>query len=51
MKQSLFQITENVNLTENVMRMRLKGDTSAITASGQFINIKLDNLFLRLAFG
>ncbi|MBO5870379.1 MAG: dihydroorotate dehydrogenase electron transfer subunit, partial [Clostridia bacterium] len=47
MKQSMFQITENVKLTENVMRMRLKGDTSAITSSGQFINIKLDNLFLR----
>ena len=47
MKQSLFQITENTHLTENVMRMRLKGDTSAITASGQFINIKLDGLFLR----
>ncbi len=47
MKQSLFQITENVNLTENVMRMRLKGDTSAITSPGQFINIKLDGLFLR----
>ncbi len=47
MKQSLFQITENTHLTDNVMRMRLQGDTSAITASGQFINIKLDGLFLR----
>ena len=47
MKQSLFQIIENVHLTDNVMRMRLQGDTSAITASGQFINIKLDGLFLR----
>ncbi len=47
MKQSLFQITENVKLTDSVMRMRLKGDTSAITAPGQFINIKLDGLFLR----
>lgn len=47
MKQSLFQITENVKLTENVMRMRLHGDTSEITAAGQFINIKLDGLFLR----
>ena len=47
MKQSLFQITENIHLTEKVMRMRLKGDTSAITASGQFINIKLEGLFLR----
>lgn len=47
MKQSVFQITENVKLTDNVFRMRLKGDTSAITSSGQFINIQLDGLFLR----
>lgn len=47
MKQSLFQITENVPLTENVFRMRLSGDTGAITAAGQFVNIKLDGLFLR----
>ena len=47
MKQSLFQITENVKLTDNVMKMTLCGDTSAITASGTFVNIKLDGLFLR----
>ncbi len=47
MKQSMFQITENVKLTDNVMRMRLKGDTSEIARSGQFVNIKLDGLFLR----
>ena len=47
MKQGIFKITENVALTENVMRMRLEGDTSAITSSGQFINIKLDGLYLR----
>ncbi len=47
MKQSLFQITENKQLTSNVYRMRLEGDTSGITASGQFINIQLDGLFLR----
>ena len=46
MKQSLFQITENVKLTENVYRMRLKGDTEGIKA-GQFVNIKLEGLFLR----
>lgn len=27
--------------------MRLQGDTSAITASGQFVNIKLEGLYLR----
>lgn len=47
MKQSLFQITENVKLNDNVMKMRLSGDTSEITAPGQFVNIKLDGLFLR----
>ncbi len=47
MKQAMFKIKENVQIAPNVMRMRLEGDTSAITASGQFINIKLDGLFLR----
>ena len=47
MKQGLFTVTENTALTENVFRMRLCGDTDAITASGQFVNIKLDGLFLR----
>ena len=47
MKQCFFEIIENTPLTDNVMRMRLKGDTSAITRAGQFVNIKLDGLFLR----
>ena len=47
MKQSLFEITENIKLTDSIMRMRLEGDTTAITAPGTFVNIKLDGLFLR----
>ncbi len=47
MKQSIFKITENIKLTESVYKMTLSGDTSAICAAGQFINIKLDGLFLR----
>ena len=47
MKQSIFQIAENVALTDSVMRMRLVGDVSHITRPGQFINIKLDGLYLR----
>ncbi|MBE5777580.1 MAG: dihydroorotate dehydrogenase electron transfer subunit [Clostridiales bacterium] len=47
MKQGLFTIQENIALTDNVMRMTLTGDTSAITRPGQFVNIKLDGLFLR----
>ena len=47
MKQSLFEIVENTCLAPGVYRMKLKGDTSAITAPGQFINIQLDGMFLR----
>ena len=47
MKQSLFKIVENTPLTENVYRMVLQGDVSAITAPGQFVNIKLEGLYLR----
>ncbi len=47
MKQGIFEITENVKLTDNVLRMSLRGDTSAITAAGQFINIKLEGKYLR----
>ena len=47
MKQGLFQIIENIPLTDSVMRMRLEGDVSDITCPGQFINIKLDGLYMR----
>ena len=47
MKQGLFEIVSNIPLTESVHKMVLQGDTSAITASGQFVNIKLDGLYLR----
>ena len=47
MKQSLFEIKENRALTSNVYKMTIVGDTSDITAPGQFVNIKLDGLFLR----
>ncbi len=47
MKQTLFEILENIPLTDSVMLMKLRGDTSDITRPGQFVNIKLDSLFLR----
>ena len=47
MKQGIFTIAENVALTDSVMKMTLVGDVSDITASGQFINILLDGLYLR----
>lgn len=47
MKQQLFTIAENTPLTSSVFKMRLCGDTDEITAPGQFVNIKIDGLFLR----
>ena len=47
MKQSIFTILENKALTRDVYKMVLEGDTSAITASGQFVNIQLAGKFLR----
>lgn len=47
MKQGIFKISLNQKLTDNVYKMVLVGDTSDITACGQFINIQLDGLYLR----
>ncbi len=47
MKASIFEIIENSPLTKDVCMMRLCGDTSNITAPGQFVNIKIDGLYLR----
>ena len=47
MKQTIFTIKENVALTDTVYKMLLTGDTSHITNCGQFVNVKLDGLFLR----
>lgn len=46
-KQGLFTIVRNEPLTAAVRRMTLTGDTSAITAPGQFVNCRLDGFFLR----
>ena len=47
MQKSMFEIVSNGALTENVYKMVLKGDTSPITAPGQFVNIALSGLYLR----
>ncbi len=43
----MYKIISNERLTESVYKMVLEGDTSKITAPGQFINIKLEGKFLR----
>ena len=47
MKQVLLEIKENILLADNVYRMILAGDLSDITKPGQFVNVKLDGLYLR----
>ena len=47
MKQTTLTVTENTRLADRIYRLRLAGDTSAITAPGQFVNLKLSGFFLR----
>ena len=47
MKQTNYTIESNAPLTANVHRMALRGDTSMITAPGQFVNLQIDGLYLR----
>ena len=47
MKQGLYTIAENAPITGSVLRLRLKGDTAALTAPGQFVNLQLAGKFLR----
>ncbi len=47
MKQSVYEVLSNEKIAKDVFKMILIGDTDAITAPGQFINIKIDGYFLR----
>ena len=47
MKQTVFTIVQNKKIAEGIYLLKLAGDTSAITAPGQFVNLKLDGYYLR----
>lgn len=47
MKQTTFTIAQNIPLAEGIYRLHLQGDTTAITAPGQFVNLKLEGFYLR----
>ena len=47
MKQTNLTVIENKRLADGIYRLRLTGDTTAITAPGQFVNLKLSGFFLR----
>ena len=47
MKDTIFTIKSNKMIAKNTYEAVLVGDTSDITASGQFVNIKLEGFYLR----
>lgn len=47
MKQIFYTVTENTPIARDVWRMKLRGDTSPLTAPGQFVNLKIDGTYLR----
>ncbi|MEG0777555.1 MAG: dihydroorotate dehydrogenase electron transfer subunit [Oscillospiraceae bacterium] len=47
MKKDTFTIESNIALTKDVFKMTLRGDTSEISAPGQFVNLELEGLYLR----
>lgn len=47
MNQGLYSVLSNEKIAKDVFKMILSGDTTSITAPGQFVNIKLDGLYLR----
>ena len=47
MRQERFEIASNRPIAPGVYELRLAGDTSAIAAPGQFVNLKLDGFYLR----
>ena len=47
MKQTNLTILENTRLADGINRLRLAGDTSAITAPGQFVQVQVPGFYLR----
>ena len=47
MQDAVFTIKENEAIAKNVFRLVLAGDTSQVTAAGQFVNVSLPGFFLR----
>ena len=47
MKDSIFTILAQRSLTSSVYELKLRGDTSQVTRPGQFVNLRLEGLYLR----
>lgn len=47
MKQGIYSVKSNIKIATSVYKMELLGNTEGLTKSGQFINIKIDGMYLR----
>lgn len=47
MKEVNYRVEANRSIARNVYELRLSGDTDAITAPGQFVNLLIDGCYLR----
>ena len=47
MKNVILKITENTQLSQDIFLLKLEGDLSEIKNPGEFVEIKLDNYYLR----
>ena len=47
MDNKIFTLVSNENIASGIFKAVMKGDTAAITVPGQFVNLKLDGLYLR----
>ncbi len=47
MTQGIYTVLSNASLTDSVYKMVLEGDTSALTAPGQFVNLTVEGCYLR----
>ncbi len=47
MKDTVFKVVSNVKIAKNTYECVMSGDTSDITAPGQFVNLKIDGFYLR----
>ena len=47
MTQGFYKVLSNTQLTSTVYRMVVEGDVSALSRPGQFVNFKIDGLYLR----
>ena len=47
MTQTILKVEKNEKIAKDVYEMTLSGDVSAVTAPGQFLNLKIDGFFLR----